>query len=764
MSKLSFRARALDASKPMPIYLSEELPDLPEYLSINRAVPQMPSGMEKEEESERHLQEAISAGKVIPTPEVFGLEELGDGDRLNLLYPHNNKVPKQYIHYQSYAFDNDVPEYDLDSDDEMWINAQVKKMDVSLTYDQFEEMMDRLEKGSGQQVITLKEAKLLLKEDDDLIVAVYDYWLNKRLRLQYPLIPTVKTEKTVGAGHTNNPYIAFRRRVEKMQTRKNRKNDEASYEKMLKLRRDLSRAVTILEMVKRREKMKKEHLHLTVEIFEKRYSIGDFSGQVLTDVSAYKASSVSSGLAPPPPPPAQSVTSRPAFNSSIYLNQHQWATKVKIRTVQDDLPPKEKRAYKKRKHGRSHIIPSARPSTSGYLHVSDVVIDTVTSDEEEAAPLPSSLSAHLPAASAVSEGEDEDPDGEFTFRRKRNCSYLAPSLSERLEGRGAGQEPPPSVRGAAGKRHYRLGSLRRPRRHFLGLVRHRVGRGGRVIIDRTFANGDDYWRSLDFDVLTDSRGTESFSRRFCPVEEPPPSPVSELDVEDYIQHLPSGYQIEGTPLDASGSVSSSQPPGRPLSVHMVPSSSVRLVPTPELAADVCSPPASPTGDTLGLSSFSLAPSDTFSELVTNLISPYLVDSDGVLMDSAQNGADLDGAEEGSWTASEPPADSAGPAAGRTTGFSGAERCGRPEVNGGVWPTPVTSAPSGLVTLLGGSGGMTTTSAGSAVLLADTPPAMELMTDKADNGHLAGSEPHSRHSEPPVSASDVRKGCGPMEVT
>ena len=48
---------------------------------------------------------------------------------------------------------------------------------------QFEEMMDRLEKGSGQQVITLKEAKLLLKEDDDLIMAVYDYWLNKRLRL-----------------------------------------------------------------------------------------------------------------------------------------------------------------------------------------------------------------------------------------------------------------------------------------------------------------------------------------------------------------------------------------------------------------------------------------------------------------------------------------------------------------------------------------------------------------------------------------------------
>lgn len=51
----------------------------------------------------------------------------------------------------------------------------------------------------------------------------------------------------------------------------NRKNDEASYEKMLKLRRDLSRAVTILEMIKRREKSKRELLHLTLEVFEKRF-------------------------------------------------------------------------------------------------------------------------------------------------------------------------------------------------------------------------------------------------------------------------------------------------------------------------------------------------------------------------------------------------------------------------------------------------------------------------------------------------------------
>lgn len=50
MSKLSFRARALDAAKPLPVYRSRDLPDLTDCLSVCRTVPQMPTGMEKEEE------------------------------------------------------------------------------------------------------------------------------------------------------------------------------------------------------------------------------------------------------------------------------------------------------------------------------------------------------------------------------------------------------------------------------------------------------------------------------------------------------------------------------------------------------------------------------------------------------------------------------------------------------------------------------------------------------------------------------------------
>lgn len=67
MSKLSFRARALDASKPLPVFRCEDLPDLAEYASINRAVPQMPTGMEKEEESVRETPPP-PLGRVPPSP------------------------------------------------------------------------------------------------------------------------------------------------------------------------------------------------------------------------------------------------------------------------------------------------------------------------------------------------------------------------------------------------------------------------------------------------------------------------------------------------------------------------------------------------------------------------------------------------------------------------------------------------------------------------------------------------------------------------
>lgn len=55
MSKLSFRARALDTSKPISVYRAADIVDLTDVTAINRAVPLLPTGMEREEEKVTYI-------------------------------------------------------------------------------------------------------------------------------------------------------------------------------------------------------------------------------------------------------------------------------------------------------------------------------------------------------------------------------------------------------------------------------------------------------------------------------------------------------------------------------------------------------------------------------------------------------------------------------------------------------------------------------------------------------------------------------------
>ncbi|XP_022054988.1 enhancer of polycomb homolog 1-like isoform X1 [Acanthochromis polyacanthus] len=478
MSKLSFRARALDASKPLPVFRCEDLPDLHEYASINRAVPQMPTGMEKEEESEHHLQRAISAQQVygekrdnmvIPVPEAESNITYYDS-----LYPGDYKMPKQLIHIQPFSLDTEQPDYDLDSDDEAFVIKLKKKMEISFL--QFEEMIDRLEKGSGQQLVSLPEAKLLLKEDDELIKEVFDYWSRKRKNSKAnSLIPNVKQEKRDGSS-TSDPYVAFRRRTEKMQTRKNRKNDEASYEKMLKLRRDLSRAVTILEMIKRREKSKRELLHLTLEIFEKRNVMSDFGGEVMAEVLAERA------LVRPQIIPLVPLTNQ--YRHQDHMDLKDYKSKPEKTEV-----PRQKRKYEKKQ--------KVLPLSSGTPHHPGPVVfnakdlnqyDFPSSDDEPFSQL----------HSGSSEAEEEnDPDGAYAFRRKAGCQYYA-AHQDRV---GSWPWCGPWEDGLAEARfRYSLTTLTMPRR-CLGMARRRVGRGGRVLLDRAYTDYDNIFHGLDAEML-----------------------------------------------------------------------------------------------------------------------------------------------------------------------------------------------------------------------------------------------------------------------
>ncbi|XP_032359324.1 enhancer of polycomb homolog 1 isoform X1 [Etheostoma spectabile] len=475
MSKLSFRARALDASKPLPVFRCEDLPDLHEYASINRAVPQMPTGMEKEEESEHHLQRAISAQQVygekhnmvIPVPEAER-----NITHYESLYPGEFKMPKQLIHIQPFSLDTEQPDYDLDSEDETFVNKLKKKMEITAL--QFEEMIDRLEKGSGQQLVSLQEAKLLLKEDDELIKEVFDYWSRKRKTCKGgSLIPNVKQEKRDGSS-TSDPYVAFRRRTEKMQTRKNRKNDEASYEKMLKLRRDLSRAVTILEMIKRREKSKRELLHLTLEIVEKRNVTPDFGSEVMAEALAQRALVK----------PVYTIPIIPPSSSNQYRHQDHL-------DIKDYKKPEKTEAVRtKRKYEKKPKIPPlSAPQHSGpsVFNPKDLnQYDFPSSDEEPFSQI----------HSGSSEAEEEnDPDGCYAFRRKAGCQYYASHPDQNCNWPWVS----PSEGGLGNPRfRFCLTSLNMPPR-CIGLARRRSGRGGRILLDRAHTDLDSICQSLDSD-------------------------------------------------------------------------------------------------------------------------------------------------------------------------------------------------------------------------------------------------------------------------
>lgn len=536
MSKLSFRARALDATKSMPIFRKHEVSDLPDYSVLNRAVPQMPTGMEKEEESEHHLQRAISAQQVygdkkvmvIPVPEA----EVGV-EYYNNVYKKSFRLPKQYIHNQAQALNSimeqERPDYDMDSDDERWVRETNKRTGLEISEIQFEEMIDRLEKSCGNQAVTLQEAKLLLKEDDDLIKAVYEYWLQKR-KADGPLIYRVRQEKRDGSS-SGDSYVAFRRRTEKMQTRKNRKNDEASYEKMLKLRRDLSRAVTILEMIKRREKSKRELLHLSLEIAEKRYQMKDWDGKSMK--MARREVALSSRN-------SKSARSKALVGNRPLSGMAQQALLVKQKAKmelgrQNGLSHK-KRRYKKldqmhmaaMKHdaglsrpplvnpaaalkrsmalstpasnskslstsnkastATANSYPAHIPST-GTLGVTpkspgsamtltyQQVVETMNQYEFQSSDEESRTKSPISGSVAPEDERKRNPDGIYALKRKPGCKYVAPR--DDLSG--------DNWPWMTDDRHrYSLTTLTVPEK-CVGFCRRRVGRGGRVMLDRAYS-------------------------------------------------------------------------------------------------------------------------------------------------------------------------------------------------------------------------------------------------------------------------------------
>ncbi|KAI9480243.1 hypothetical protein BDB00DRAFT_857951 [Zychaea mexicana] len=103
---------------------------------------------------------------------------------------------------------------------------------------------------------------------------ILEHWRARRLKREgKSIIPIVQYEDI--PKNEIDPYVCFRRREIKP-VRKTRRTDQQSFERLRKLRMEMEKARGLLEMVLRREKIRRESLFQEHAVFEKRCEIREY--------------------------------------------------------------------------------------------------------------------------------------------------------------------------------------------------------------------------------------------------------------------------------------------------------------------------------------------------------------------------------------------------------------------------------------------------------------------------------------------------------
>ncbi|KAG0173931.1 Enhancer of polycomb-like protein 1 [Apophysomyces sp. BC1015] len=292
-----FRVKKLSNKHLLPIYKESQLPDLVDVANIQRAAPQIETGVEKEEEEEHDLQAAISAAQAavttgakvesyIPTPDASCVISL---DHYHGIYKKKFKEPSTLIRFSSTVEDVVGCPYVIDEEDEDFLNVHNSSKDPRMEVDEFEAVMWQFESITNQQLphLNLDPSQIPSYADFFTMVPsnsylcslsnlepIYAYWVTRRRKRGGKcVIPTPKYEDLLKG--EIDPYVCFRRRETKP-VRKTRRTDQQSLERLRKLRTEMEMARNLLEMVLRREKFRKEDLVLEHTVFDRKCKLREY--------------------------------------------------------------------------------------------------------------------------------------------------------------------------------------------------------------------------------------------------------------------------------------------------------------------------------------------------------------------------------------------------------------------------------------------------------------------------------------------------------
>ncbi|KXT03463.1 hypothetical protein AC578_1605 [Pseudocercospora eumusae] len=288
------RQRKLNTKQPLHVIREADIEDGPDHEAQGH-IPQVETGVEKNEEVEFHLQAVINAATqakqtYIPTPDAVKAK----GVKYDELYPRTWREPATYIRFSSTVEDCIGTPYCMNEHDAAFlaqlndgkdVNGQpIKNKSDQCSEDIFEEVMNCFEETSQRlqpfanldsaPVLSLREMQDALEEPlpaeaNKHIEHIYQYWASRKG--SRPLVPTIKVRVLDISNEADDadPYVCFRRR-EVRQTRKTRGRDAQVVEKLKKMRLELEQARQILQSVRTREELNKSSLEINRKAFEQR--------------------------------------------------------------------------------------------------------------------------------------------------------------------------------------------------------------------------------------------------------------------------------------------------------------------------------------------------------------------------------------------------------------------------------------------------------------------------------------------------------------
>ncbi|WBW75449.1 NuA4 histone acetyltransferase complex Epl1 [Schizosaccharomyces osmophilus] len=497
----AYRQRKVGIKTVMPICLEKDIPDFDEEVSQQRTVPQVETGVEKEEEEEKHLKQVINAAHeaiirgetkkvVIPTRET---RSIGVVDKY---YKRDFLCPKTSLRFSLTVEECISPVYCMDEQDQTFFDelkvsqaslAKYSETDFEWVIQILEDEIDEKQPFLNMDTSQILSASELLPafEERDLVKLkalashVYPYWRERRIRSEGKCI--LHTAQIGDDKDDDDPYVCFRRR-EVRQARKTRRSDTQSMDRLRKLRLNMETSYQLLDQVWNREKLKLHGIQQDFSIFQHRclvkrlkrsLNIKDSDEDLINPKrKPVEPKPVAPIASPSPAPPA-----RPAAHPPAYRPAAPRTLEVKPLLMLDDMIASQitqfqvrlrERLNKKEQADRNWVDVFENPSTVIPVEYPDSFYRNIHSQTFEG-----SLHSFNPSNNAALSSTPSSPSSAAGPTCSRPASLASNSFFAR----------PGSISVNDPLQQYsHLVSARNPL-----CVRQRRGRGGRVMIDRTRA-------------------------------------------------------------------------------------------------------------------------------------------------------------------------------------------------------------------------------------------------------------------------------------